>query len=161
MLTPGGSMGMANTGGAMVAPQMAASPPIPPVMPPAPPVMASPTPEVPPLGASLEPQIPMPTPNPLRQADIAQDAAQDTSDAAAVPQAPGAVPGSALLKTLQGVQMPAPPLAQKVSTPHLPPLKPIQGGGLMELMAQLGIGPQQAMPGLKLPSTLGQSLGGR
>lgn len=68
--------------------------------------------------------------------------------------------GDDLLKTLRGVQMPKPPEVQKVSTPHAPALRPIQSGGLAELMASLGVGPQQAFPGLKLPSTLGQALGG-
>lgn len=69
--------------------------------------------------------------------------------------------GDALLKTLRGVQAPAAPVPQKVSTPHAPQVAKIQGGALADLLASLGIGPQQALPGLKLPSTLGQALGGR
>lgn len=80
-------------------------------------------------------------------------------------EAPAAAPapsqGDALLKTLQGVKAPPAPVAQKVSTPNLPALRPIQGGGIIELLASLGIGPQQAVQGMKLPGTLGQALGGR
>jgi hypothetical protein len=57
--------------------------------------------------------------------------------------------------------MPDAPVAQKVSTPHAPQVAKIQAGNLADLLASLGIGPQQALPGLKLPSTLGQALGGR
>lgn len=98
------------------------------------------------LGASLDPRVPMPQPRP----------------AAAGPGAAAApAPGAGLLKALQGVKAPEAPQAQKVSTPAQPALRPIQSGGFAELMASLGIGPQQAFPGLKLPSTLGQALGGR
>jgi len=79
-------------------------------------------------------------------------------------EAPGAAPaggGNALLNTLKGVKMPDAPVAQKVSTPHAPQVAKIQAGNLADLLASLGIGPQQALPGLKLPSTLGQALGGR
>lgn len=64
-----------------------------------------------------------------------------------------------ILSTLRGVQAPAAPTPQKVGTPAQPALKPIQGGAYFDLLASLGIGPQQALPGLKLPSTLGQALG--
>ena len=76
---------------------------------------------------------------------------------------PGAVAGSdALLKSLRGVTAPAAPTPQKVSTPHAPtPVKLGQNSALIDLLSSLGIGPQQALPGLKLPSTLGQALGGR
>jgi hypothetical protein len=104
--------------------------------------------EMPSLGASLEGPSGVPLPRP-RPTDVS---------AAAAPAAGG---GDALLKTLQGVKAPAPPAAQKVSTPNLPALRPIQAGGFAELLASLGIGPQQAMAGMKLPSTLGQALGGR
>lgn len=67
----------------------------------------------------------------------------------------------ALLKTLQGVKAPAPPTPQRVSTPNLPPLRPIQGGQFFDMMAALGIGPQQLVSGMKLPGTLGQALGGK
>lgn len=101
-----------------------------------------------PLGASLEPAapsggVPVPTPRP--------------------PGAPTGTPAgqsNALLNSLKGVQMPAAPVAQKVSTPHAPALRPVQGGGLLELLNALNIG-AQGVPGLKLPSTLGQALGGR
>lgn len=63
------------------------------------------------------------------------------------------------LNALKGVVAPAAPQAQKVSTPHAPPMAKLQGGNVAELLAALGIGPQQAFPGLKLPSTLGQALG--
>lgn len=65
-----------------------------------------------------------------------------------------------LLQTLQGVKAPPAPAVQRVGTPNLPPLRPIQSGGLFELLAALGLGQPQA-GGLKLPSTLGQALGGR
>jgi hypothetical protein len=105
---------------------------------------------VPSLGQSLEP-VPMPRPRPAEA-----PAATDMSGTAKAPTA-----GDALLKTLQGVKAPAPPVPQKVSTPHAPSLRPIQGGEYGALLASLGVGPQQAFPGLKLPSTLGMALGGR
>lgn len=102
------------------------------------------------LGAALEPAgVPMPRPRPAEAGPGAN-------------QLPAAAPGGdALLKTLRGVQAPAAPTPQKVSTPHAPQIAKIQGGALADLLASLGIGPQQALPGLKLPSTLGQALGGR
>lgn len=104
------------------------------------------------LGAALEPApagVPIPRPRP-----------PEAPTAAAAPAAAGGT--DALLKSLRGVQMPAPPTPQKVSTPHAPAVaKMSQQSGLIDLLASLGIGPQQALPGLKLPSTLGQALGGR
>lgn len=97
------------------------------------------------LGAALDGGVPVPRPRPA--------------------EAPGAAPAAggsdALLKSLRGVTAPAAPTPQKVSTPHAPAIAKLQGGGLIDLLASLGIGPQQALPGLKLPSTLGQALGGR
>jgi hypothetical protein len=99
------------------------------------------------LGAALEPSVPMPQPRPAG--------------------APGATPSmngvaaKSLTDTLRGVIPPAPPQAQKVSTPHAAPMAKLQSGNVADLLASLGIGPQQAFPGLKLPSTLGQALGGR
>lgn len=114
------------------------------------PYMSEPMPAgpVPSLGQSLEPApqgVPLPKPRPADAPTAAQANAQQ---------------GAGLLKTLQGVQMPKPPEAQKVATPHLPTLRPIQGGGIFDLLASLGMGPQQALPGLKLPSTLGAALAG-
>lgn len=120
--------------------------------------MGTPTPQMPTmaaqpasLGASLEPTIPFPRPRP--------------------PEAPGGTYGaqgpmggndpSKIAAALKGVVAPQAPQAQKVGTPHAPTLGKLQGGNVAELLAQLGIGPQQAFPGLKLPSTLGQALGGR
>lgn len=111
------------------------------------PMPPSPTPS---LGAALEPQgggVPLPKPRPM--------------EAPKAGEAPAGATGDALLKSLRGVQAPAAPQAQRVSTPHLPALRPIQGGGYMELLAQLGLGPQAMAKGLTLPSTLGQALGGR
>lgn len=101
------------------------------------------------LGAALTPGggVPLPQPRPA-----------DAPGATPVPAAGGS---DALLKSLRGVTAPAAPTPQKVSTPHAPQLGKIQGGQLFDLLASLGIGPQQALPGLKLPSTLGQALGGR
>lgn len=108
------------------------------------------------LGESLNPapttpaqgSVPMPRPRP--------------SNLGKETDTPPAKPGDdALLKTLRGVTAPQPPQAQKVGTPSLPALRPIQSGGFIDLLASLGIGPQQAMKGLQLPSTLGQALGGR
>lgn len=107
------------------------------------PVSAAPTS----FGAALEPAgVPLPQ-------------ARPTSAPGPAPVAP--VGGDALLNSLKGVKAPEAPTAQKVSTPHAPQLAKIQGGALFDLLASLGIGPQQALPGLKLPSTLGQALGGR
>jgi hypothetical protein len=92
--------------------------------------------------------VPMPRPRP--------EGAPQADPAAASPQG-----SDALLKALRGVQAPAAPVAQKVSTPSLPPLRPIQGGGYLDMLLSLGLGQQQAQQGLKLPSTLGQALGGR
>lgn len=100
------------------------------------------------LGAALEPSVPLPQPRPA-----------GAPQAAAAPQAGGS---DALLKTLRGVQAPSAPTPQKVSTPNAPtPVKMGQNSALIDLLSSLGIGPQQALPGLKLPSTLGQALGGR
>lgn len=111
-----------------------------------------PAPVMPSLGAALDPVPSFPGGSPPLPTIRPAGAPGPT------PLAPAA--GSdALLKTLRGVQMPAPPVPQKVSTPHAPTLAKIQGGGLADLLASLGIGPQQALPGLKLPSTLGQALG--
>lgn len=105
---------------------------------------------MPSLGASLEPRstggVPVPRPRPS-EAPAAADQQSSASDR--------------LLQSLRGVKAPEPPVAQRVATPSLPTLRPIQGGGFVDLLASLGVGPQQALPGLKLPSTLGQALGGR
>lgn len=103
------------------------------------------------LGAALEPMVPMPQSRPAGApgGTYAAQNAQTTQS------------GSKLLDTLKSTKMPEAPTAQKVSTPNLPQLKPIQGGGFFDLLASLGIGPQQAAQGMKLPSTLGQALGGR
>lgn len=104
------------------------------------------------LGAALEPPpitspdaaIPIPRPRPADAPTATQASTQ---------------PSDALLKSLRGVTPPAPPQAQKVATPHLPALRPIQGGQYLDLLASLGVNPQAASPGLKLPSTLSQALG--
>lgn len=115
---------------------------VPPVTPPLVPKPAS-------LGEALDPTIPQPRPRPAE--------APGTTPVTSIPGATG----SRILDTLKSTTMPKPPEPQKVSTPHLPALRPIQGGGYFDLLSSLGIGPQQALPGLKLPSTLGQALGGR
>jgi hypothetical protein len=60
-------------------------------------------------------------------------------------KAPFAGTGNKFLDALRGVQAPAPPKVQTVGTPNLPPLRPIDQGELVKLLASLGIGPQQAM----------------
>lgn len=124
-----------------------ATPIIPPTM--MPQMMSSPVS----LGESLDPTVPLPRSRP-------PEAPGGTYAAQAVPGSAGGDP-SKMLATLKGVVTPPAPVAQKVSTPHAPPMAKLQGGGVAELLASLGIGPQQAFPGLKLPSTLGQALGGR
>jgi hypothetical protein len=118
----------------------------------------SPTPPVMPqlsqpasLGAVLDPTVPIPRPRPA-EAPGGTYAAQTSQSAVNDP--------SRLLNSLKGVVAPPPPVAQKVGTPHAPTMAKLQGGNVAELLASLGIGPQQAFPGLKLPSTLGQALGG-
>lgn len=135
----------------MIPPGPVAPPQPPPLVQPGMPTIASPVS----LGQSLEPNVPMPMPRPT-------EAPGGTYAAGGGPQTSGGGP-SKLLETLRGVKAPDAPVPQKVSTPNLPPLRPIQGGQLFDMLAQLGIGPQQAFPGLKLPSTLGQALtqGGR
>lgn len=61
---------------------------------------------------------------------------------------PGGGGGNKLLEALKGAAAPRPPDVVKPSTPHLPPLRPIEGGGLVQLMASLGISPKD-VPGLK------------
>lgn len=101
------------------------------------------------LGATMEPSgsgVPMPRPRPA---------------GAPTGAAPAAQGGDALLKSLQGVKAPAAPTPQKVGTPNLPAVRPIQGGGFAELLASLSAGPQAAAGGMKLPPTLLAALGGR
>jgi hypothetical protein len=62
-----------------------------------------------------------------------------------------------LLAGLRAVQAPARPDVVKPSTPHLPPLRPIQGGDLVAMLTSLGITPKDLM---SVP-TLGASLGRR
>lgn len=111
------------------------------------------------LGAALEPSA---TGNPTGHAVNPWSSKGTLGSGPASASGASAAAGSdALLKTLRGVKAPEAPTPQKVGTPSLPALKPIQGGAYFDLLASLGIGPQQALPGLKLPSTLGQALGGR
>ena len=49
---------------------------------------------------------------------------------------------NALANALRGVQAPAPPVAQKIATPHAPALAKIQGNQLASLLASLGVAPQ-------------------
>jgi hypothetical protein len=99
------------------------------------------------LGAALEPTIPLPRPRP--------------AEAPAATTNPTAVNVKGMTDALKGVIAPPAPSSQKVGTPHPPAMGKLQGGNVAELLASLGIGPQQAFPGLKLPSTLGQALAGR
>jgi hypothetical protein len=62
-----------------------------------------------------------------------------------------------LVDALRGVSAPRAPDVVKPGTPHLPPLRPIEGGQLIGLMASLGIQPKDLF---QLP-TLGASLGRR
>lgn len=103
-----------------------------------------------PSGAPLsEPQniqrpmsIAPPAPGPSATPDALAARAQGTTDSA-----------NRLLATLRGVQAPAAPVAQKVGTPHPPQMRPIQGGGLVNLLASLGIGPRDVYqtPRIQLP----------
>lgn len=56
--------------------------------------------------------------------------------------------GNKLVDALRGIAAPPRPDVVKPSTPHLPPLRSIEGGGLIQLMASLGISPKD-VPGLK------------
>lgn len=107
---------------------------------------------MPPLGASLaEGGVPLPQPRPPIDAGMAANAeglVENKKD-------------NSLLASLRGVKVPPAPAQQKVSTPGLPAIRPIQGGGLAELLASLGVGPAQVVKGASLPGTLGQALGGR
>jgi hypothetical protein len=106
------------------------------------------------LGAVLDPTtstIPIPRARPV-EAPGGTYAAQAG--------AAGGLDTKGILGALKSVVAPPAPQAQKVSTPHAPQMAKLPGGNVAELLAQLGIGPQQAFPGLKLPSTLGQALGG-
>jgi hypothetical protein len=123
-----------------------------------PPSVAPPMPAVPgsvptSLGATLDPVAP------TGAGAGAMGGAMAAADATR-----GAAGGSpnmgGMLNALKGIVAPPAPAVQKVSTPHSPQMAKLQGGGVAELLASLGIGPQQAFPGLKLPSTLGQALGG-
>lgn len=49
---------------------------------------------------------------------------------------------SNILNSLRGVTAPAAPTAQKVSTPHAPQVRPIQGGELVNMLAAMGMGPR-------------------
>lgn len=116
------------------------------------------------LGASLEPPMPRPRPTGTGANPTGYDTNPWSAGGILGPNA-GAGGGrtsaekSAMLSALKGVVPPQAPQAQKVSTPHAPPMAKMTGGNVAELLAALGIGPQQAFPGLKLPSTLGQALG--
>lgn len=61
---------------------------------------------------------------------------------------------TSFLKTLQGVQMPKGPEAQKVATPHAPTLTPIKGGEFFNLLQALGMPAQTMTSQYRLPSTL-------
>lgn len=108
------------------------------------------------LGAVLEPTaatVPVPTPRPA--AAVAADPSSQTNKVATA--------GSNLLKTLQGVTAPTAATQQKISTPNAaaPQTKAVKSGSFVDLLSSLGIGPQQLTSGMKLPSTLGQALGGK
>lgn len=119
--------------------------------------------------AGGQPQVPVPTPQPAGLPSLGASLEPNPTGYATNPWSKegilgsGSVPKgtSSIADSLKGVVTPQAPQAQKVSTPHAPTLAKLPGGNVAELLAQLGIGPQQAFPGLKLPSTLGQALGGR
>jgi hypothetical protein len=168
--------------GPTVTPTFGSPPPAPDLTPPPPATPASPVPGVPTpsnpmqgpappqeayrselaptVGSVLDPKpavavpgsVPLPAPRPA-----GAPGPTDVTDASAATKKPGT---DALLKSLQGVQIPKPPEAQKITTPHPPALRPIQSN-LADLFASLGISPQQAAGGLKLPASLGAALGGR
>ena len=125
---------------------------------------ALPPPAVPPpaapggatLGSTLEPAL-------AGQVDVANAGATIPANAAptsglmptGTPQAPsgGTAQTQGLLGALRGVQAPKPPEAQKVSTPHPPQQRPIQGGELINMLAAMGIGPRDVWtpPRIKVP----------
>jgi hypothetical protein len=119
-------------------------------------------PAYPPLGASLQPAgnngvVPtttaldengQPLPTYARGERPPASMAPDTGRTEA-----GGTPSTAprrggLIEGLRGLAQPARPDVVKTSTPHLPPLRPIQGGELIQLMTSLGIGPKD-IPGLR------------
>lgn len=65
-----------------------------------------------------------------------------------------------LLATLKGVQPPQTSQIQRVGTPAAPKMTAVQGGQLMALLQALGSA-GVSTDGLKLPSTLGQAIGGK
>lgn len=131
-------------------------------------------PAYPPVGQSLQPMVPAPAMgagatttaldeqgNPLPtygrgepafgNANVGGGGTMPSNATPTAGQAPGGfLPGGGnkLLEALKGVAAPRPPDVVKPSTPHLPPLRPIEGGGLIQLMASLGISPKD-VPGLK------------
>lgn len=122
------------------------------------------------VGAALtgKPSIPMPTARPTDMSAMAKPAGAPmdiTSEAqkaggAAAPAAGGDKMGE-IAKALRGVTMPKNPELQKISSPSAPrATSSIKGGDLMMLLQALNAGPGVG-GGLKLPSTLGQALGGK
>lgn len=92
---------------------------------------------------------------PLDITSAAQQAGAGTPPAADVKKA------ADLATALRGVTAPKPPELQKISSPSPPRAGgTIKGGDLMAILQMLNAGPGPG-GGLKLPSTLGQALGGR
>lgn len=79
------------------------------------------------------------------------------------PAAPGSTDlSNKLTAAARGVQVPAPPQPQRVSTPgQNRPVAAIKSGELLQLLALLAAQGQGASPGLDLPNSLGVALGGR
>lgn len=110
-----------------------------------------------PLGASMEP-MPLPTARP-QMAAPAVGAPLDLTPPNPTPVNPQpAKPVGGGLQSLRGVQAPAAPELQRISTPPPPrPTSAVKGGELLALlqMLQQPVGPVDR----KLPSTLGAAIG--
>jgi hypothetical protein len=80
--------------------------------------------------------VPMPQPRP-----------QDGGQTAGPPGVGGqqGAGGKSIMDALRGVKTPPPPEAQSVRTPSQPQLAPIKGGEFINLLASLGVGPQELM----------------
>lgn len=107
-------------------------------------------------------------PNPTVPADPFTPLPNNTKPV--VPDQPAASPqpatassiGDRFVNAMKGVKAPAAPETQKVGSPAAPrPTAAIKGGELLALLQMLGASAGQQQPGMRLPSTLGQALGGR
>lgn len=113
------------------------------------------------VGAALTGNtVPLPRPRPQGLDVGAQSAGtpMDITSAAQKADTPAAGKTPSFLDALKGVKAPANPELQKLSTPSAPrPSTQIKGGELVALLQALNAAPGAG--GLKLPSTLAQSIG--